>query len=162
MTLPLSYSRLASLVWGLRPQVPRRARLWGPYLPTPLARLAQLTRVEKSKPFRSFQTVRSVSRWLAQPKLRGMNHRGAKAGGEGRIRTFEAARATDLQSVAFDRFATSPNLNPASVRVPEATPPQRLPAPCLEPLPSATSVEQRVPCDCACGASPELGAGEGI
>ena len=29
-------------------------------------------------------------------------------GGEGRIRTFEAPGATDLQSVAFDRFATSP------------------------------------------------------
>src|SRR3954468_20651750 len=33
---------------------------------------------------------------------------GAKGGGEGRTRTFEAARATDLQSAAFDRFATSP------------------------------------------------------
>src|SRR5437868_5117247 len=32
----------------------------------------------------------------------------AKVGGEGRTRTFEAARATDLQSAAFDRFATSP------------------------------------------------------
>ena len=32
----------------------------------------------------------------------------AEAGGEGRIRTSEAARATDLQSAAFDRFATSP------------------------------------------------------
>ncbi len=32
----------------------------------------------------------------------------AKDGGEGRIRTFEATGATDLQSVAFDRFATSP------------------------------------------------------
>ena len=31
-------------------------------------------------------------------------------GGEGRIRTFEAAGATDLQSVAFDRFATSPEI----------------------------------------------------
>ena len=31
-----------------------------------------------------------------------------QAGGEGRIRTSEAARATDLQSVAFDRSATSP------------------------------------------------------
>ena len=31
-------------------------------------------------------------------------------GGEGRIRTFEAARATDLQSAAFDRFATSPTV----------------------------------------------------
>ena len=30
------------------------------------------------------------------------------SGGEGRTRTFEAARATDLQSAAFDRFATSP------------------------------------------------------
>ena len=39
-----------------------------------------------------------------QPKLATR----AKAGGEGRIRTFEAAGATDLQSVAFDRFATSP------------------------------------------------------
>ena len=34
----------------------------------------------------------------------------AQAGGEGRIRTSEAARATDLQSVAFDRSATSPML----------------------------------------------------
>lgn len=33
---------------------------------------------------------------------------GESSGGEGRIRTFEAARATDLQSAAFDRFATSP------------------------------------------------------
>ena len=36
--------------------------------------------------------------------------RRAQAGGEGRIRTSEAARATDLQSVAFDRSATSPML----------------------------------------------------
>src|SRR5205085_12003349 len=36
--------------------------------------------------------------------------RSAKAGGEGRTRTFEAARATDLQSAAFDRFATSPTV----------------------------------------------------
>ena len=43
-------------------------------------------------------------------------------GGEGRIRTFEATGATDLQSVAFDRFATSPNprqrLNGVSCRNP--------------------------------------------
>ena len=38
----------------------------------------------------------------------------AKAGGEGRIRTSEATWATDLQSVAFDRSATSPNLLPGS------------------------------------------------
>src|SRR3954454_8632626 len=35
----------------------------------------------------------------------------AKDGGEGRTRTFEAARATDLQSAAFDRFATSPTVS---------------------------------------------------
>ena len=50
---------------------------------------------------------RSCSLPLAcQPKLR--SSAGAKVGGEGRIRTFEAAGATDLQSAAFDRFATSP------------------------------------------------------
>jgi hypothetical protein len=36
--------------------------------------------------------------------------RQAQAGGEGRIRTSEGARPTDLQSVAFDRSATSPNI----------------------------------------------------
>ena len=36
--------------------------------------------------------------------------RQAQAGGEGRIRTSEGARPTDLQSVAFDRSATSPNV----------------------------------------------------
>ena len=43
---------------------------------------------------------------LAEPKPAAR----AKAGGEGRTRTFEAARATDLQSAAFDRFATSPTV----------------------------------------------------
>src|SRR5437867_12559182 len=38
-------------------------------------------------------------------------------GGEGRTRTFEAARATDLQSAAFDRFATSPTLCCVETRV---------------------------------------------
>jgi hypothetical protein len=33
-----------------------------------------------------------------------------QVGGEGRTRTFEATRATDLQSAAFDRFATSPTV----------------------------------------------------
>ena len=42
--------------------------------------------------------------WLANRS----SHERAKVGGEGRIRTSEAAGATDLQSVAFDRFATSP------------------------------------------------------
>ena len=41
-------------------------------------------------------------------------HSRAKAGGEGRIRTSEATWATDLQSVAFDRSATSPHHEPIS------------------------------------------------
>ena len=45
--------------------------------------------------------------WLANRSC-ARSARLAKVGGEGRIRTFEAAGATDLQSVAFDRFATSP------------------------------------------------------
>ena len=43
--------------------------------------------------------------------------RWAKVGGEGRTRTFEAARATDLQSAAFDRFATSPKICLIGIRV---------------------------------------------
>jgi hypothetical protein len=43
--------------------------------------------------------------------------RWAKVGGEGRTRTFEAARATDLQSAAFDRFATSPTICLIGIRV---------------------------------------------
>jgi hypothetical protein len=50
---------------------------------------------------------RSEHPWLANRSSHPCALR-AKVGGEGRIRTFEAARATDLQSAAFDRFATSP------------------------------------------------------
>ena len=58
----------------------------------------------------------------------------AKAGGEGRIRTSEAAGATDLQSAAFDRFATSP-LKPVPAGHPAAQPIRRtLPAIRLERL----------------------------
>ncbi len=39
----------------------------------------------------------------------GDEPRRTKAGGEGRIRTFEGAWPTDLQSAAFDRSATSPH-----------------------------------------------------
>ena len=52
--------------------------------------------------------LKLASSLACQPKLaRVVQHR-AKDGGEGRTRTFEAARATDLQSAAFDRSATSP------------------------------------------------------
>src|SRR5579872_7043655 len=45
-----------------------------------------------------------------------------EGGGEGRTRTFEAARATDLQSAAFDRFATSPTVCLLETRVFERLP----------------------------------------
>src|SRR5207244_2877120 len=45
---------------------------------------------------------------LGSPSRSSLAPARAKDGGEGRTRTFEAARATDLQSAAFDRFATSP------------------------------------------------------
>ncbi len=47
----------------------------------------------------------SLLRVLDRPSRPGRSSNG----GEGRIRTFEALGATDLQSVAFDRFATSPS-----------------------------------------------------
>ena len=50
------------------------------------------------------QDIRLDPRWPAMSEAR----RAESNGGEGRTRTFEAARATDLQSAAFDRFATSP------------------------------------------------------
>ncbi len=45
------------------------------------------------------------------PGVRDVARRPTDAGGEGRIRTSEASGATDLQSVAFDRSATSPQLH---------------------------------------------------
>ena len=50
--------------------------------------------------------ARRTSTWL--PNRSSQAEPRAKAGGEGRTRTFEATRATDLQSAAFDRSATSP------------------------------------------------------
>ena len=50
-----------------------------------------------------FQPYRFSMRSIQSLSIATISH-----GGEGRIRTFEAAGATDLQSVAFDRFATSP------------------------------------------------------
>ena len=59
-------------------------------------------------PFDSLRSLRALaSACVATPTP------AESSGGEGRIRTFEAAWATDLQSAAFDRFATSP-ISPAS------------------------------------------------
>ena len=96
MTLPLSYSRLRVSRALFRPPI-RRA---GP--PDACSR----------QPCRTCSDSRPA-RLVCQPALVVLRHvrpatLRAKVGGEGRTRTFEAARATDLQSAAFDRFATSP------------------------------------------------------
>ena len=94
--------------------------------------------------------------------------RRAKAGGEGRIRTSEAARATDLQSAAFDRFATSPSRTDAApvTTALSAANPTRPPLP-----PACGTLNTVVDCprpDNLCGLNRPrhgasiLGAGEGI
>jgi hypothetical protein len=62
----------------------------------------------------------------------GLARSGECGYGEGRIRTSEAARATDLQSAAFDRFATSPRTC-------------SLPLSCPFPGPGALSVSSPTP-----------------
>ena len=88
---------------------------------------APLVRASAGKPasstFASPPLRRAASSWLPNrsPPPRAANFRNslrwAKVGGEGRTRTFEAARATDLQSAAFDRFATSPKICLIGIRV---------------------------------------------
>src|SRR5262249_57484693 len=79
--------------------------------------LALLTRAATGEPVRYFfplpftSTGSPASACSLAHRAVARSHLGrAEAGGEGRTRTFEAARATDLQSAAFDRFATSPML----------------------------------------------------
>src|SRR5262245_37820312 len=59
----------------------------------------RLTSHERGPPARSARSGHFASAQRAE-----------SSDGEGRIRTFEGARPTDLQSAAFDRFATSPEL----------------------------------------------------
>ena len=63
----------------------------------------------------------SYSRASAAPHRRPTTP-AAERGGEGRIRTSEAAWATDLQSVAFDRSATSPTFTSRPEPVPPDAP----------------------------------------
>ena len=103
VTLPLSYSRLRSLTSAeLRRGSPAYspAHLLGP----PASRSSSLSSTNPRR------------HWLARRSSPAV-HRRAKEGGEGRTRTFEAARATDLQSAAFDRFATSPRICLIGIRV---------------------------------------------
>ena len=97
VTLPLSYSRLRAR--SLRLLALRRAG--------PLVRRCDLLRSSARSRLRHPQI--SLRRLAIRCSLRTFRQR-AKDGGEGRTRTFEAARATDLQSAAFDRFATSPTI----------------------------------------------------
>jgi hypothetical protein len=92
VTLPLSYSRACSLTADgkRRPLLTDSSRTAN--------RLDLLVSADR--------TIVADSLHLRPPRL--LAHARAKGFGEGRTRTFEAARATDLQSAAFDRFATSP------------------------------------------------------
>src|SRR6266550_3514553 len=106
---------LALRVWSRCPGSNWRPRPYqGRALPTELHRLSQFmctfgslereTGIEPAT--NSLEGCDSTTELLPQIFI---PHPGAIAsGGEGRTRTFEAARATDLQSAAFDRFATSP------------------------------------------------------
>ena len=106
MTLPLSYSRLGFLSWGL-PPTPRRARSRGAN-PTPLARLPRCRSVASLLDHvRRSHTLSPLDLSVTRPPT-SEPRSGESSGGEGRTRTFEGARPTDLQSAAFDRFATSP------------------------------------------------------
>ena len=127
VTLPLSYSRLRSLSWGASPrQTPLRALS----LAAPPARRSggQARSLRSNHPAvdwrKSFDSAlrASLRTFASAENGPSMNEarRAESNGGEGRIRTSEAARATDLQSAAFDRFATSPILRPRPRRVENA------------------------------------------
>ena len=103
VTLPLSYSRLRAL-----PVAPLGAAV-GKSASTTI----HTSQRDSCRP--------DVSR-LASRSSRPIRAR-AKAGGEGRIRTSEATWATDLQSVAFDRSATSPTFCRRSATRPATRPP---------------------------------------
>ena len=89
MTLPLSYSRKAS-----------RSALKSCSTSCPSTRFARSG--HSTCPCELAHGP--LHSWLAMSEAR----RAESNGGEGRTRTFEGAGPTDLQSAAFDRFATSP------------------------------------------------------
>lgn len=92
VTLPLSYSRLRGSL------LPRTRRYGGQ------ARL----RVHFNTAHHTTNSWPASRSSLAARPCSARRFPRAKAGGEGRTRTFEGAWPTDLQSAAFDRFATSP------------------------------------------------------
>ena len=90
VTLPLSYSR------QLRPNTAR---------PPAARRLTCLAVARDAVRLRDGPACSTPPAATSRQPSRASR---AKAGGEGRIRTSEGAGPTDLQSVAFDRSATSP------------------------------------------------------
>ena len=67
------------------------------------------TRTHDSPSTRPSASLRALDLAVTRP-VTSEPRSGVSSDGEGRIRTFEGARPTDLQSAAFDRFATSPEL----------------------------------------------------
>jgi hypothetical protein len=102
VTLPLSYSRLRPST-----RLPPRARS-GLRRASPLSLLRRLTASARQARAVPSQLISASACHVARLPGRSSPAGRAEAGGEGRIRTSEAAGATDLQSAAFDRFATSP------------------------------------------------------
>jgi hypothetical protein len=150
VTLPLSYSRLrasrAPLFDATAGKPAAAPTLHSPWPPSQMARLRC--------PASDGPPEMACLRWLAIRSSR----KGAKDGGEGRVRTSVAARAADLQSAAIDRSATSPFL----LAEPLVPPPGR--SACRGPFAprrSATFV-RREPDRFRCDSRALNGAGEGI
>jgi hypothetical protein len=104
VTLPLSYSRLRASPAALIRRRGGHARELN-YL-TDFNKLAAFT---SRMPFDSAlrASLRTLDLSVTRPAT-SEPRSGESSGGEGRTRTFEGAWPTDLQSAAFDRFATSP------------------------------------------------------
>ena len=109
MTLPLSYSRLRD---SCAPRFGGQARVLPPpntRSTAPIRRSGPASLQHRALDPLPLAALPAFARRNCAPFLAALLRR-AKAGGEGRIRTSEGARPTDLQSVAFDRSATSPML----------------------------------------------------
>jgi hypothetical protein len=116
VTLPLSYSRPLVRLRGRAAPLRRDSLAARSHLFTSPALVGRLRATRSGLPGRSPRPATGTRANRACPaEARAHVHTArAKAGGEGRIRTSEATWATDLQSVAFDRSATSPKLLPVS------------------------------------------------
>ena len=110
VTLPLSYSRLrARRVCRLalrRASPPRRLTVFAALRFSGQSPPRRLTPSSSRFAAPTACVTFLTHRWLVPRGSRSID--ASEGYGEGRTRTFEATRATDLQSAAFDRSATSP------------------------------------------------------